>query len=157
MWLARTWDQLFMRRSYTQKNKFFLKTGVIGKTPVFVIALFCTRYSIFVNIGFWQGSFVWKCCKILILVFLTQKWYSVFIRKVFDFLKITSLLKKCQRSSSAMTFEFCCDSLVKICGSLKRRVILKIFNYVFQEKNVFLVDIKMKNFFPVLRILEGKP
>ena len=39
------------------KNK-----AVISKTTFFVIDPFCTSHSICLNIGFWQGSFVWKCC-----------------------------------------------------------------------------------------------
>ena len=40
-----------------QKNRV-----VTGETPFFVIAPFCTTHSICLNIGFWQGSFLWKCC-----------------------------------------------------------------------------------------------
>ena len=45
-----------MKQNYQKKNKV-----VTGKTPFFVIGPFCTPHSICLNIGFWQGSFVWKC------------------------------------------------------------------------------------------------
>ena len=40
-----------------QKNKV-----VTGKTALFVIGPFCSRYSICFNIGFRQSSFAWKLC-----------------------------------------------------------------------------------------------
>ena len=40
-----------------QKNKI-----VTGKTPFFVIGLFCAHRSICLSIEFWYGSFVWKWC-----------------------------------------------------------------------------------------------
>ena len=44
-------------------NKIFEKGKylVTGKTPFFVKGPFCTPHSIFLNIGFWQSSFLWKC------------------------------------------------------------------------------------------------
>ena len=60
-WVVGTSDQLFRRGSYSETK--FQETKVVsGKTPSFVIDPFCTFHSICLNIGFWQGSFVWKCC-----------------------------------------------------------------------------------------------
>ena len=43
-------------------NKIFKKKTVTGKTPFFVIGSFCIPHSICLSIGFWQSSFVYKCC-----------------------------------------------------------------------------------------------
>ena len=40
----------------------FQKKTVTGKTPFFVIGSFCIPHSICLSIGFWQSSFVYKCC-----------------------------------------------------------------------------------------------
>ena len=40
----------------------FSRNGLFVKTPLFVIGQFCSRYSICLNIGFWQSSFEWKWC-----------------------------------------------------------------------------------------------
>ena len=54
-----TSNQLFLRGSKTEAN--FPKYKVVtGKTPLFVICPFCSRYSICLNIGFGQSSFQWK-------------------------------------------------------------------------------------------------
>ena len=45
------WNKIF------EKGKYL----VTGKTPFFVIGPFCTPHSIYLNVGFWQSSFVWKC------------------------------------------------------------------------------------------------
>ena len=58
-----------------QKNKVFT-----GKTPLFVIGPFCTPYSVCLKIGFWQGSFVWKC-RITILVLSTKNGTPVLWKK----------------------------------------------------------------------------
>ena len=47
---------LLKLEKFFQKNK-----DVIGKTLFSVIGPFCTPLSICLNIGFWQGNFVWKC------------------------------------------------------------------------------------------------
>ena len=44
-------------RQIFQKNKAFT-----GKTPLFVEGQFCSRHSVWLNIGFWQSSFEWKWC-----------------------------------------------------------------------------------------------
>ena len=44
-------------------TKIFKKNELVtGKAPFFVIGLFRTPHSVCLNIGFWQGSFVWKWC-----------------------------------------------------------------------------------------------
>ena len=59
-WIVGTSNQLFRRGSYSE-TKIFIKIKVVtGKTPFFVTGAFCTPHSICLNIGFWQGSFVWK-------------------------------------------------------------------------------------------------
>ena len=46
-----------------KQEKIFQKNKVVtGKTPLFVIGLFCSCHSICLNIGFWQSSFEWKWC-----------------------------------------------------------------------------------------------
>ena len=47
IWAIDTLNQLFIRGSYTQKNEV-----VSGKSPIFVIGLFCIPHSICLNIGF---------------------------------------------------------------------------------------------------------
>ena len=42
------------------KQNFQKNTVVPGKTLFFVIGPFCTHHSIYLNIGFWYGRFVWK-------------------------------------------------------------------------------------------------
>ena len=43
------------------KQKFRKNKIVTGKTPLFVIDLFCTPHSTCLNVGFWQSKFVRKC------------------------------------------------------------------------------------------------
>lgn len=58
LWVINTLNQPFLRGSYIfQKTKV-----VIGKTLFFVIGPFCTPSYICLNIGFWLGTFLWKCC-----------------------------------------------------------------------------------------------
>ena len=43
-------------------KQIFLKNKIdTGETVYFVIGPFCTPHSICLNIGFWEGSFVWIC------------------------------------------------------------------------------------------------
>ena len=51
------------------KQIFEKSEAVIGKTPLFVIGQFCSRHSICLNIGFWQGSFGSKWCVFNLSVF----------------------------------------------------------------------------------------
>ena len=52
------WNKIF-KKNNKKKNK---KEVVTRETPFFTISPFCISRSICVNIGFWQGNFVWKCC-----------------------------------------------------------------------------------------------
>ena len=57
------YEYRYLNGWYINWNKIFEKVKylVTGKTPYFSIGPFCTPHSIFLNIGFWQSSFVWKC------------------------------------------------------------------------------------------------
>ena len=80
IWAIGALNELFLRDSYTQTK--FLKNEVVsGKSPFSVIGLFCTLHSICLNIFFWQGSFIWKCCA-FIRSTLKKKMYSSFLRTV---------------------------------------------------------------------------
>ena len=60
-WTIDTLDQLILRGPCTKYQ--FSRNGVFScKSPFFVMDPLCTPYSICVNIGFWQGSSVCKCC-----------------------------------------------------------------------------------------------
>ena len=69
IWVVGTSNQLFIRvgTSYkelkTNWNKVFKKKKwLLAKTPFFAMGQFSTPHSICINIGLWQGSFVYKCC-----------------------------------------------------------------------------------------------
>ena len=89
-----------------------------------------------------------------IIVVSTQKRCSIFMRKALVF------GKNCFRDKVMKRFKFSNDFRVKVCGSLKRRIILKIYNNVFQENLCFscllLNGISTNKFCPVLRILTEK-
>ena len=51
------------------KQNFRKYKVVSGKTPFFVIGPFCTPHSICLNIDFWQSSFIWKCCVLILSTF----------------------------------------------------------------------------------------
>ena len=51
IWVISTLNQLFIRCSYNQ-IKFSKKKVVGGRTPFFVIGIFCTSHSNCLNIGF---------------------------------------------------------------------------------------------------------
>ena len=60
IWVISTLNQLFRRGSYTEIK--FSKKWSSGKTPLFMIGLFCTtKFYFCLNIGFWKSSFAWKC------------------------------------------------------------------------------------------------
>ena len=61
IWVIDTLNQLFIRGFYT-RIKFQKNKVVRDKTPFIVISQICTPYYICLNIGFWQGSLVSKCC-----------------------------------------------------------------------------------------------
>ena len=59
IWVAGASNQLFIRGSYSEEKFSKKKKKVVtGKTPLLSTGPFCTTYSIYLNIGFWQGSFV---------------------------------------------------------------------------------------------------
>ena len=65
---------------------------VTGKTPFFVIDLFCTPHSICFSIGLWQGSFIWKYYGFNLSTF-NLKLYSSFLKRVFVFQKVCFKLR----------------------------------------------------------------
>ena len=112
------WEVLKLKQNF-RKNKV-----VTGKTPLFVLGLFCSHHSICLNIGFWYCSFVCNDA-FSILVLSTKKLYSSFLKKVFVFLKI------CFKVKVLKTSKVFTDCHIKTCWSLKRRAILKIPSTVF--------------------------
>ena len=100
------------------KQYFPQKKVVSGKAPFFVIGPICTPHSLCLNIGFWQSSFVGKCC-VSVLVLSTRKQYSSILKKVFVFQKICFKVKVLKKFK------------IKTCQSLKRRAILKILSTFF--------------------------
>ena len=67
-------------------NKSTLKQIFFGKIHFFVISPFCTLHSIYVNIGFSQGSFVCKYCVVNLIALLSpKKRYTIFFEKGFNF------------------------------------------------------------------------
>ena len=101
------------------ETKFLRNKLVTGKTAFFVIDPFSTPYPICFNTGFWQGSFLWKCC-VSILILLTKKRYSSFLEKVFIFQKIYFRVKVLK------TFKIPIGCHIKTCQSPKLKAILKI-------------------------------
>ena len=79
IWVVATSYRLLSRDLYSER-KFSKKNKVVtGKTLSFVIGAFCISHSICLNIGFWEGSFVWKYCT------LNQKTVLQFFEKDFRF------------------------------------------------------------------------
>ena len=127
IWVLDRSNQLFIRK-FLNGNK---NGNKIFKGP------FCTHHSVCLNIGFWYGSFAWKWyvfnmayCKynrpwFSILVVLTKKPYSSFLKKVFIFQKISF------KFEALKTFKITTDCLIKTSWSHKRRAILKISIIVF--------------------------
>ena len=64
IWVVGTSNQLFKKRFLNwKKTKKCQKIKVVtGKTPFIVIGPFRILHSFCLDIGFWQGSFVLKCC-----------------------------------------------------------------------------------------------
>ena len=87
-----------------------------GKTPFYVIGPFCTHHSICLNIGLavLNGN-----DGFLMLVLSTKKHYLSFLKKIFVFQKI------CFKIKVLKMFKISIDCHIKICPSLKQRVILK--------------------------------
>ena len=89
---------------------------VTGKTPFFAIGQFCTPHSIFLNIGFWQGSLLYGN----VMVSALHLRYSSFLKKLFVFQKI------CFRVKLVKTLKISSDYQIKTCRSVKQKAILKI-------------------------------
>ena len=73
---------IFKRLLYSisfQKNG-----GTQWQSSFFVIDPFCTPHSVCLNIGFWQGRFLWKCCA---FICSTLNWKTLlqFFKKSFSF------------------------------------------------------------------------
>ena len=112
---------------------------------------FPTLHSIYLNIGFWQGSFVWKCYAFICST-LNQKAILQFLKKSFSF------QKTCFKVKVLKKFKIPSVYLIKTCQSLKWRAIFKISSTVFwrcsrsfywfknktSSKKLFLVLFKKK-------------
>ena len=120
------------------KQNFRKNKIVTGKTMFFMICPFCTPHSIcHLNIGFWQSSFVGKCC-VFNLILSTKKWYSQFFEKSLRF------SKKIFKVEVLKTFKVSSNFHIKTCRSLKGRGILKIPRTVFGRTYALAVGFKMK-------------
>ena len=86
IWVVGTSNQLFVRGSSveTKCSKKSINKAVTGKTPFFVIGLFCTYHFVCLNIGFCYGSFIWKWCFFYLRAF-NYKTVLQFFEKVFHF------------------------------------------------------------------------
>ena len=117
IWVLGTSIQLFISGSYTEK----------GKTPFIVIGPFCTPHSVCLKIGFWQGSFLWKCCLFNLSTF---NWKTIlqFFEKDFRLSAcfIVKLLKKHFYENE--NFQGWSQKTFR---SLKRRAILKMHSTLF--------------------------
>ena len=67
--------------SYTQ-IKFSKKQNSQCQKCILCDRVICSSHSICLNIGFWQGSFAWKCCA---FIRRAKKWYPSFFKKSFSF------------------------------------------------------------------------
>ena len=74
-----------------------------------------------------------------ILVLLTKKWYSSFLKKVFTLQKI------CFKVKVLKTFKISADCLIKTCRSLKRGANLKIPSTDFLEEPLFFSLVLKEN------------
>ena len=91
IWIVGTSNQLFIRA--------WKYNVVTGKTPFFVIGSLCTYPSVYLNTGFWFGSFCMKIICIFILSTFNWKMIPQFFRKRFSFYrKSVSKLKYWKRS-----------------------------------------------------------
>ena len=115
-----------------------------------MIGSFCRRYSICLNIGFWQSSFESKWNGVIsILVAATKKRFSSFLKKV------SVLQEICFKVKELKTFETFTDCHIKTCWWLKRRALVLFFrrNYALSvgfkmktlRKSVFECLVKTKN------------
>ena len=119
-----TLNQLFIKCSL--KLGFRNNKVVSGKTPFIVICPFHNFHSIYLNIGFWQGSFVWKCCAF--------NRSTLNLKMVFQFFKkVLTAQKNHFKVKVLKTFKISRDCHIKTCWSLKWRAVLKIFSTAFQR------------------------
>ena len=122
------------------KQNFRKRKVVTGKTPFFVIGQFCTPIPFILTLAsdkaVLQGNVM-----LSIVVLLTKKWSSSFLKSVCIFQKIyfkVEVLKSLKISSD-------CD--MKAYRSLKWRAILKI--HILKEPMLFLLALKWKSVFCV--------
>ena len=111
IWVVGRSNQLFILVSKLEKN-FRKKKVATGKTLFFVVGPFCTPHSIYLNIGFWQSSLVWKCC-VVNLYFQLKNAPPVFWKGFAFFQKICFKVKKLK------TFKISSDFHIKTCPSFK--------------------------------------
>ena len=124
IWVVGTSNQLFRRGSYS-KTKFSTKQSSYYQSSVLRDRSILYSPSIYLNIDFWQGSFVWKCCALNGSTFIFQK--ICFKAKVVNTLKIPS------------------GCHIKTYWSLKRGAILKIPSAVFRRTHALSIGFKMKS------------
>ena len=59
-WLVHQINSLY--EALKLKQNFRKNKVITSKALFFVIGPSCTPHSVCLNVGFWLGSFVWKCC-----------------------------------------------------------------------------------------------
>ena len=102
-----------------------------------LIGPFCNHHSVCpINIGFWQGNFVWKCCSFQSKYFQPKNGFPGFWRFSI-FRKIISKLRHWERSKFPRLS-------LKTMPILKRRAIFQIPSIVFRRTYAFSVGFKMK-------------
>ena len=97
-----------MQKQNFQKNKVD-----IGKAAFFVISPFCSPYSICLDIGFWEDSFVWTCYAFNHSTINYKTILQFFKEKVFVFQKI------CFNIEVFKTFKISSDYHMKNAGNTK--------------------------------------
>ena len=102
-------------------NTRIVKTNIVtGKTPFFVIGLFCTPHSICLNILASDRAVLYKNVAFSILLFSAIKQYSSFLKWVCVF------QKTCLEAFERLHYLH-----IKICRSPKRKTTLKIRSTIF--------------------------
>ena len=124
------------------------KKIVAGKTSLFVTGPLCTPRSIFLNIGFWRDSFVWKCCTFNLSAFNENR-YSSFLKKVSVSQKIHFKVKVLK------TFKISSACHINTCRLSNEGLFWKPLVLFFKVTYAIFVGFKMKTSkrkrFPVLR------
>ena len=107
-----------------------------GKTPFFVIGPFWTSHSVYLNNGFWQGSFYGNVA-FSILLRSPKKLYFSFLKQVFIFQKI------CFKVKVSKTFKISSDCHIKHIdlsnGRLFRKSLVPFFRRTYTVSNGFEV------------------